>query len=374
MTAFRQIPFARLIPSVTIVVAVYIYFLIFAQFAFLRLVQADGLGVENLRFVMGAMGLAGLAASLGWARIFCKRDIRGVLLAGFALCGIAALLSLAAHGFVVRCGISALVGLGLGTTTVGLAASAPRLFPGAHRGAQIGLGTGLAYAFCNLPVVFEGTPVVQTLIAAAMCALGAWGVFISGFEALPAAEPSPSIAAPETDAFPFLVAVFLALVWLDSAAFYILQATPELNRFGWATARLQWMNAAIHLLAACLGGIWLDRGKMTPLLLTAFGCLAAAALLVSSPHAFAAQNTHWFYAAGVSLYSTALVFAPAAPGRNRTFAAAARRAGVLYAVAGWIGSALGIGMAQDLHRIPFWFLWCSGGLILGSLLYRKVNS
>ena len=36
--------------------------------------------------------------------------------------------------------------------------------------------------------------------------------------------------------------------------------------------------------------------------------------------------------------------------------------------------ALGIGMAQDLHRIPFWFLWCSGGLILGSLLYRKVNS
>ena len=366
MKHLRSIPSVRPLPGVAIVAAVYIYFLIFAQFAFLRLAQADGL--EDIRFVMGAMGLAGLAASLGASRVFCERNVRGLLLAGFSVCGVAALLSLAGHGFMAWCAVAALIGLGLGTTTVGLAASVPLLFPGRHRGALIGLGTGLAYACCNLPAVFAGTPVLQTLLAAGMCALGGAFVFTIRFETSVGEEPEQSFKAP---IFGPLVAVFLALVWLDSAAFYILQATPELNQFGWATTRLQWTNAAIHLLAACVGGLWLVRGRMTPLLLAAFGCLAAAALLLASPCPWAAQGTHWFYAAGVSLYSTALVFAPTATGRGLSFSTAARRAGVLYAVAGWAGSVLGIGMAQDLHRIPLWFLLTSGSLIAGSLLYRK---
>jgi len=94
----------------------------------------------------------------------------------------------------------------------------------------------------------------------------------------------------------------------------------------------------------------------------AFGGLGCAVLLISlgSP---AAAMAHWLYAAGVSLYSTALVFAPTAERRIEA-SRAAIRAGILYAVAGWAGSAFGIGMAQDLHRIPYWFLGLAGAIVL----------
>ena len=372
MTGVRQPPAPRPVSGIVTIIAVYIYFLIFAQFAFLRLVQADGIGGSEIRWVMGAMAMAGVLTSLVIARVFRETNARRLLLAGFAVCGISAMLSLAGHGLWIRTGISALIGLGLGTITVCVAASVPLMFPQAQRGTSIGIGTGLAYAFCNIPAVFAGTPVLQTIVAAGLCVVGGMAVFASRFEASAEGGHPRSISDPETLGFPALVCLFLALVWLDSAAFYILQATPEMNRFGWATASLQWSNAAIHLGTACAAGFWLDRGKLTHLLPLAFGCLVVAAILVTSQHLFAAQFTHCFYAAGVSLYSTALVFAPSAAGRG-TGAAVACRAGVLYAVAGWIGSALGIGMAQDLHRIPAWFLWSSGILIAGSLFSRKSN-
>jgi len=158
------------------------------------------------------------------------------------------------------------------------------------------------------------------------------------------------------------VAIFLALVWLDSAAFSILQATPELNQFGWGSAGLQWKNAGVHLTTAVLAGVLLDKRRINPVLLVASAALGSAALCVST-HTPAQVLTHWFYAAGVSLYSTALVFAPTADHRIG-ISQAAMRAGVLYAVAGWAGSAFGIGMVQDLHRIPLWFLALAGGIVL----------
>ena len=157
--------------------------------------------------------------------------------------------------------------------------------------------------------------------------------------------------------------MLLALVWLDSAAFYILQNTPTLNRFGWSGASLQWQNAGIHLTAALLAGWLIDRGGLSRLPLTAFVCLGGAAICVSNAHESAASLTHWLYAAGVSLYSVALVCAPAAE-CNHDLRRAAVRAAVLFSVAGWFGSALGIGMAQDLHAIPGWFI-ASAATILG---------
>ncbi|MNC91199.1 hypothetical protein D3C83_74080 [compost metagenome] len=71
-----------------------------------------------------------------------------------------------------------------------------------------------------------------------------------------------------------------------------------------------------------------------------------------------------FYAAGVSLYSTALVFYPARSGRPGL-------AALVFAVAGWIGSALGIGMAQHHDRIPVWFLGVSGFVLTALFLARQ---
>lgn len=354
--------------GVVIIASVYIYFLIFAQFAFLRLVQTDGLGTIQIRLVMGAMAVAGVATSLTVSR-FClsAENLRRLLLIGFSLCGLASLASLQGHGMMPRCGVSALIGAGLGIVTVGASASTPLWFPHRSRGTLIGLGTGLAYAFCNIPAVFAGEPATQALIATGLSVAG----IVATLATRPQAGNSEELESPKEasggGSFSALLVAFLALVWLDSAAFFILQSTPELNRFGWATSGLQLSNALIHFAAAFISGRWLDRGGIRPALLTAFGFLVAAALLVSSHHQFAAEATHWFYAAGVSLYSTALVFAPA-EGRWRPLSANAKRAGILYAIAGWIGSALGIGMAQDLHQIPGWFLWIAGSLLGAGLI------
>src|SRR5581483_10195724 len=53
---------------VAVIAGVYIYFLIFAQFAFLHLVQGAGSSSLQVRAAMFFMGLAGLVSSLaaGW--------------------------------------------------------------------------------------------------------------------------------------------------------------------------------------------------------------------------------------------------------------------------------------------------------------------
>jgi cytochrome c oxidase cbb3-type subunit 2 len=67
---------------------------------------------------------------------------------------------------------------------------------------------------------------------------------------------------------------------------------------------------------------------------------------------------------GVSFYSVALVYFPANSGR-------AGVAAVVYAVAGWSGSALGIGMAQNLHQVPGWFAAVAGVVVLGAMAGRR---
>jgi cytochrome c oxidase cbb3-type subunit 2 len=71
-----------------------------------------------------------------------------------------------------------------------------------------------------------------------------------------------------------------------------------------------------------------------------------------------------FYTVGVSLYSVALLYVPARSGRVRT-------AALVFAVAGWIGSALGIGMAQDLARVPAAFVIMAGLVVVGGLVWRQ---
>src|SRR4029077_3916569 len=61
------------------------------------------------------------------------------------------------------------------------------------------------------------------------------------------------------------------------------------------------------------------------------------------------------YAIGISFYSTALVVIPTWRARHAV-PPPRWRAGLLYGIAGWIGSALGVCMAQDQGRIPSWFL------------------
>lgn len=101
------------------IAATYIYFLIFAQFGFIKAVEAAGLkGHSLLRPIMAVMGMAGIAAGLTWV----ARTPAWLLLC------------------------AALTGTGPGMVTAGLAGMLRREIDGGRLGLCIGVGTGIAYA------------------------------------------------------------------------------------------------------------------------------------------------------------------------------------------------------------------------------------
>jgi len=359
---------SRPVIGIGIVVFVYVYFLIFAQFAFLRLASAHSFAPNEIRAIMFVMGLAGIAASIGTALRLHSCNVRWMLCAGFVGGAAAAGLAVVSFSLATFCIVSALIGLSVGTLTVTLASTLPRLFGTPSIGLFVGIGTGLAYAICNVPAVFGTSPAFQAGFAGFTCLIGLIAVTLANFDETPSGT-SKEDTDPRKHSFAMLVIMFLSLVWLDSAAFYILQNTPALNRFGWSSAALQWQNAGIHFAAAVIAGWLIDRGGLARLPFAAVVCLAGAAICVSSDREMFARSTHWLYAAGVSLYSVALVCTPTVQ-RSRDIHLAARRSAVLFSVAGWLGSALGIGMAQDLHTIPGWFIGLASGVVVLANFHR----
>ena len=165
-----------------------------------------------------------------------------------------------------------------------------------------------------------------------------------------------------TSAFPLILLAFTALIWLDSAAFFIIQATPTLRAGTWQGTTHLYLNGALHLLAALLSVYLLRRRGLSTTLAAALLALAAACLLLQDPHR--APLASLFYPIGVSLYSVALVAYPAFLSPATTLAQRARQAGMLYAIGGWFGSAMGIGMGQNLGHIPPLFVLAAATLIL----------
>lgn len=356
--------------AVLAVAATYVDFLLFAQFGFLGLLQERRIDDGDLRGILASMGLGGVAGSLLAARLFRNSPPKRLLLIGFLGSGAAALLSTIAGGMVSFVLLAAGIGASVGILTVTLSASVPFLLDPRRRGFQIGLGTAIAYGVCNVPALFAGSPRVQAIAAAVACALGAMGTRFLGTP-----ERGPVLPPPSVPDFRFraAVVVFLGLVWLDSACFSILESTPILNRFSWGTSNLQWRNGLIHFVAACAGGWWLDRGGFRALLGLSFVLLAGSAAMLGGDGA-GARAAGWLYPVGVSLYSAALVFAPGGVPGARSGTTAAWRAAVLYAVAGWFGSAMGIGMARNLHSVPSGFLVASSGIVALCLLFPRLVS
>ena len=327
--------------AVLAVAATYGYFLIFAQFGFLKAVVAAEAGGVFLRPVMVVMGLAGIAGSVLAAWVYEVRRSRRLLAAGFATCAVAVVSSFAAGtpaGFYV---VAFLVGLGAGFTTVTLASILRRVLGGERLGLAIGLGTGAAYGLCNLPGVFTAGAAVQAGWALLAAGAGLTGTLGLAPGAPPPVPPGAGYARIGVTAW---VAVLLALVFLDSAAFYIIQHTPALLADSWQGAGRLLANAAMHFVAAIAAGWLLDRGWVGGL--TALGALLLllACGLVASGHPIVA-GTVLLYTAGVSIYSTVLVYYPAYGSRPWL-------AALVYAVAGWGGSALGIGLAQSRSALP----------------------
>ena len=332
--------------GIFLIFATYFYFLIFAQFAFLELLAASG--TAALKPTMALMAVLGIAGSLFAPKLISTVGPRRSLTIALLTCALSAAGAIFGNHQWIFLVISGGIGLGLGLLTVTVTASLRVLLSPSHWGLSIGLGTGLAYALANFPPIFTASPTTQAGLAA--------GLVLTGWPRPIRKEPRLALLKSEVNSrhnlasLVYLTLVFLALVWLDSAAFFIIQHTPEMKESSWGDAYL-WRNAAIHFLFAIMAGWLLQKGRLPVVTVGAFVILALASLCLN--RSSSAVYGGWLYPAGVSLYSTALVAAPAFLARTRNPAWAAA---ILYSVAGWFGSANGIGMAESLNHIPLAFL------------------
>lgn len=359
------------------VAATYVFFLIYAQFGFLALLALHGLSTANVGRVMASMGIAGLLASLATGRLLAFFPARGLLAWGFVGCAATALLSLVCRGIPALMGIAALIGLFTALLTVSLAAGLRGLVGGHRFGSAVGLGTGLAYLFCNLPPVFAGSPARQACLAALACVVGLAAVLGQRERAAQAAAgPPPSGANDTWEArglgFVSIVLSFLALIWLDSAAFAVIQETVALKGKTWGSPLRQLMLGATHFLAAVGAGWLIDRGRFRGLLLAAYVLFVTAFMLLLHGAGPGLRELGGpLYAVGISLYSVALVVFPSRGPEGPGLVARRWRAALLYGIAGWLGSALGVGMAQDLHTVPPLFLAITGLLLLAAWVLAR---
>ena len=358
--------------GVPLIAATYVYFLIFAQFGFLK--RLDGLGIAgaHLKLVMGAMAVGGILSSLLAPRLAQGGRPAMRLRLAFGGCAAAAGFTTLPLTTVTALAIASLIGLSLGLLTVTLVANLDLILGQRQPLLKVGLGTGLGYFLCNVPALFRASPSGIALCSAAICLAGIAFVRVASPDTtLPESTSETPIggqagAAPAS--FGLLLLWFTALIWFDSAAFFIIQNSDALKSGTWEGAAHLWRNGTLHLLAA-LGSAWLiARRGLTVTLVAAFGCLAAACLLLLHPANAGAAPV--LYPIGVSLYSVALVAAPSFLLHTRTREERARKAGLIYAVAGWFGSAMGIGMAQNLHRVPPSFIAGAAFLFLLPLFLR----
>ena len=345
-TAFR---------AAIVVAAVYGYFLIFAQFAFVELLRIGGVSLMQEKFALGAMAAAGICSGFFAAWRGATPGLVRMALGVAAVSSLVAPFAIAMPGAL---GIAIMTGAALGVATVSLAAML-RAWCGV---AWIGLGTGLGYAFCNLPTIFTQPPAGQAWVGT--------GFAIAGLLAVPSTTEWSGTGSKIVYPLWGAIALFTALVWMDAAAFFIIQHAADLKNGTWGDSLL-WRNAAVHLSVAVAAGFWLARGGARILPALAWVILAAAALAVNGDSTRGIGA--WLYPAGVSLYSTALVAWPGwfsgVAGKKQ----AGWRAAWLFAIAGWFGSANGIGMAQTLQRIPPWFVVAAGSVVVAVMVLSDLK-
>jgi cytochrome c oxidase cbb3-type subunit 2 len=342
--------------GVALVAVTYAYFLIFAQFGFLARLSELGVPAAALTPVMTAMATAGILFSLVTPRVIDRLRPSTLVRVGLVISASAALLALVPAASMLAVPIALLIGAGLGILTVALVTHLASWCGSRATVLVAGIGTGLGYAFCNVPAVFAAKPSTQAVIACGLCIVG---IAVATVQRAELVAPEPVFVSPP---FLMILTAFAALVWLDSAAFFIIQHTALLKAGTWTGTGHLWINAAVHFVAAVIAAFLLRSRHFLAVLSVAVLALGGACLLLAHPASILSASV--LYPAGVSLYSVALVAYPSSLSGATSLSERAHRAGWLYAVAGWIGSALGIGMGQHLGLVPSGFVALAAAVVL----------
>lgn len=361
--------FSRSLAAVGLVLGIYVHFLLFAQFGFLQGLRAAGAAPELIHQVLGSMALAGIAAGFAAAAIVRRHaaaPTAGLAFGAAAAASVVAALAFSSpHAATAVFHLSAvLTGIGLGGATV-CAADLLRSWTGGRGlGLHVGLGTGAAYLACNIPALFAATPAAKSWISAAAAVVGI-GAVVLGRRSRASYVGSTYTRLGSSTSVALATAAFLALVWFDSTVFGVLQNSEVLRAAHWSDPTTLGLAGLTHAAAAVAAGLLIDRGALRAVLGIAFVLLAAGHL------GFEREAGAWAtlaYAGGVSLYSTALA-AFAAIGPPNRGVPPAHRAAWIYAVAGWIGSAGGVGLAEQSGRVPSWAM-PAAAIVLGLSLAR----
>lgn len=349
----------------------HVVLLLYVQLGFVDRLQQLALGPARTRYVLAAMGLAGFATSLAAPLLLRVRHPVWALRLGFLVSFLAIALSMVSGAFPLLLLASAGMSFGLSLGYVSLVATTRPSFRARRIGVKVGLATGLAYAICSVPWVFLSSPEAKGLVSLAACAAGG----VMTFAMHDAASPESLAAArheeehkAEPPGFMSILLIFFALIWLDSGAFAIILDNPKLKLAFWGTETLQWRNSALHFVSALLGGWLIDRGRLRSTLTLSYLVIVLAIQLLQQPAPMALLASAG-YVCAASLYTVALfAYAPACLGPDGDSRLHGRW--VLFALAAWAGSTLGIGMMQELHVVPTWVMAIAGCVIGAALLVR----
>jgi len=348
-----------------LIAVTYVYFLIFAQFAFIHRLDALGIAGAHLKSVMAAMAVGGIVLSLLAPRVTLLPSGPRRLQLAFGVCAVAAFVTISPLTVASAIAVSLLIGAGLGLLTVTLVTNVRSWTGDRNALLKVGLGTGVGYLLCNVPSFFTAAAQLQSAIAGIFCL---FGILLASMTVEPLPETQvDSGPASITIPFALVVASFTALIWLDSGAFFIIQNTASLKVGTWQGSAHLWSNGFIHLGAALFSVFLLRRRGLPTVLAAAVGSLAFACILLLDPAR--AVTASVFYPIGVSLYSVAMVAYPSLLSSAASTAQRARQAGWIYAIAGWTGSALGIGMGQNLRYVPPAFVVVAAAVVLLPALF-----
>lgn len=347
------------VAAVVTIAVTYIYFLLFAGYSYLEWVRAAA-GDEHVRVVLALLGGGGIAGSLAGGALFAPARGRWHLAGGFGLCALAAVLSLSDVSWGMIVVTALLVGGSLGWTTVTLSACLRPTAHMRHLGLWCGLGTGLAYAVCNQPAIFEAEPRAQIIVAAVAAGIGTVAALRMRGEPLKRSDATDYTPIGAS----FWILIFLALVALDSACFAAIQQNPTLREGSWEGVLALQGNAFLHLCVASLAGLALDRRIPAPTVLLGATLLVGSGWLLNAHTRFFPQ-ARVLYVAAVSIYSTVLVFFPARSGRPWL-------AALVFAISGWIGSSFGLAVMQGAEKLPLWCVITAGSVVAVSMLLRLV--
>src|ERR1035437_831272 len=151
--------------GVSLVALTYVYFLIFAQFAFLHRLASLGISDSNLKTVMAAMAAGGILFSLLTPRLNLYPSPNLRIRIALIACGTVAFLTLLPLSLIGAIAISFLTGASLGLLTVTLVTHLRQWTGNSHPLFKVALGTGLGYFLCNFPPLFTASPLVQAATA-----------------------------------------------------------------------------------------------------------------------------------------------------------------------------------------------------------------